>query len=47
MSSPDALARIEANIRAGYRPVTWAQSAGILAEELLQLSAKNPAAHNA
>ena len=47
MSSPDALARIEANIRAGYRPVTWAQSAGILAKELLQLSAKNPAAHNA
>lgn len=40
IKSPEQLARHEAAIRAGYRPVTWAQSAAQLVEALYDLAAR-------
>ncbi|UYO42131.1 glycosyltransferase family 4 protein [Rhodopseudomonas palustris] len=45
ITAPEQLARYEAAIRAGYRPVTWAQSATRLADVLRGLAATEPTAH--
>jgi len=46
IDAPDLLARREAAIRAGYRPVSWANAAGSIADELLKLSARIPATNS-
>ncbi|MFZ5736966.1 glycosyltransferase family 4 protein [Rhodopseudomonas palustris] len=45
IAAPEQLARYEAAIRAGYRPVTWAQSATRLTEVLRGLAATGSATH--
>uniref|UniRef100_E6VHD5 Glycosyl transferase group 1 n=1 Tax=Rhodopseudomonas palustris (strain DX-1) TaxID=652103 RepID=E6VHD5_RHOPX len=45
IAEPEQLARYEAAIRAGYRPVTWAQSATRLTEVLRGLAATGSATH--
>lgn len=45
IAAPEQLARHEAAIRAGYRPVTWAQSATRLADVLRGLAATGSSAH--